>query len=226
MSKALESEYNAFSLTTALKPTEANGVQEIDHSSITPPLALSVDPSASADTMTTTSNTQWSKMFGGMTKGRQTEVIGKAIQQVQESNFRGLRKGPLVAELRRGLKGVLPTSDSAKFFLMQAAFDCSYRFTFRADRWHWPPYNPDIHWPSHPKWTVLKPDGSIVLTPLKKGESVGVRSPWHPLMARAKYKKPELVQMVRVLVGEVPPKAKADELYAMLVGKLQPLGQP
>lgn len=165
-------------------------------------------------------------MFSGMTKERQIEVIGKAIQQVQESNYRGLRKGSLVAELRRGLKDVLPTSDSAKFFLMQAAFGCGANFVFRADRWHWPAFRPDTNWPPHLKWTALKPDGSIALETPKRGESVGVESPWHPLKARGSYKKPELVEMVRVLVGEMPPKAKADELYAMLVGKLQPLGQP
>lgn len=212
MSKELEREYNVFSLTTALKPSPALAAPTAPNPS--PPLASSA----------LAGNTQWGKMFNGMTKDRQTEVIGKAIQQVQESNFRGLRKGPLVAELRRGLKGVLPTSDSAKFFLMQAAFDCGANFLFRADRWHYPHWNPTVPYPA--KWTVLKPDGSIVLETPKLGESVGVESPWHPLKARGGYKKPELVEMVRVLVGEVPPKAKADELYAMLVGKLQPLGQP
>lgn len=218
MSKALESEYNAFSLTTALKaqqPDPPDPPAQLTQPTTTFLLALSAPAG----------NTQWSKMFSGMTKKRQTEVIGKAIQQVQESNYRGLRKGPLVAELRRGLKGVLPASDSAKFFLMQAAFDCGYKFMFRADRWHWPRWIPTTLLPAS-KWTVLKPDGSIALETPNLGESVGVESPWHPLKARGGYKKPELVEMVRVLIGDVPPKAKADELYAMLVGKLQPLGQP
>lgn len=217
MSKELTQEYDAFSLTTALKPAAASAASTAPDSS--PPLASPTEASAS----------QWGKMFNSLTKERKDEVISKAIQQVQESNYRGLRKGPLVAELRRGLTGVLPMSGSAKFFLMQAAFDCGGHFVFQTDRWHWPPYSPSVNWPTHHKWTVLKPDGSVVLEKPKDNSSactVGVQSPWHPLKARAAYKKPELAKMVQVLVGEVPPKAKADELYAMLVGKLQPLGQP
>lgn len=212
MTKELTQEYNAFSLTTALKPPAAA------------PAAPPPSPSLAESGVS-----QWGKMFNGMTKERRNEVISKAIQRVQESNYRGLRKGPLVAELRRGLKGVLPMSGSAKFFLMQAAFDSGANFVFQADRWHWPPYSPSICWPMHHKWTVLKPDGSVVLEkPKERGSvcTVGVQSPWHPLKARGAYRKSQLVEMARVLVGEVPPKAKADELYAMLVGKLQPLGQP
>ena len=213
-------EYNAFSLTTALKPSDTP--KTYSQPTTTSPLASSANANVSGDV----GKTQWSKMFNGMTKDRRIEVIGKAIQQVQESNYRGLRKGPLVAELRRGLTGVLPTSDSAKFFLMQAAFDCGYQYMFRADRWHWPQRHSGVLPSTITKWTVLKPDGSITLETPKQGDSVGVENPWRPLKARGAYKKPELMEMVRILVGEVPPKAKADELYAMLVGKLQPLGQP
>lgn len=208
-------EYDAFSLTTVLKPAAA-------------PAAAPAAPDPSPP-LAESGASQWEKMFNSLTKERRDEVINKAIQQVQESNYRGLRKGPLVAELRWGLKGVLPTSGSAKFFLMRAAFDCGANFVFQADRWHWPPLRPSMHWPMHHKWTVLKPDGSVVLEkPKERGSActVGVQSPWHPLKARGAYKKPQLVEMVKVLMGEVPPKAKAHELYAMLVGKLQPLGQP
>jgi len=230
MSEELVRNYTAFSLTTMLMPTAPASplppspvtleAQQVNH--ITNPLPLA----SPSDANISTCDTQWSKMFNGMTKDRKAKVIGKAIQQVQELNYRGLRKGPLVAELRRGLKGVLPTSDSAKFFLMKAAFGCGSLFVFKTDYWHWPCIKPDIDWPSHQKWTVLKADGSIALETPKMEESVGVESPWHPLKARGAYKKPELMQMVRVLIGDVPPKAKVDELYAMLVGKLQPLGQP
>lgn len=223
MSEELVRKYNAFSLTKMLKlaapAVVAVEAQQADQPSTLPPLA------SPANIMASASETRWSKMFNGMKKERQTEVIGKAIQLVQESNYRGLRKGPLVSELRQGLKGVLPASDSAKFFLMQAAFDCGHKFMFRADRWHWPHWKPTTMLPAA-KWTVLKSDGSVALETPKVGESVGVESPWHPFKARGAYKKPELVEMVRVLIGEVPPKAKADELYAMLLGKLQPLGQP
>lgn len=223
MSKELLHEYNVFSLTIALMPFGVTEVEELNHIPTASPLASHV--SASAESKSTAKNTQWAKMIAGMTKERQAEVISKAIQQVQESNYRGLRKGALVAELRQGLKDELPISDSAKFFMMRAAFNCDYKFMFRSDCWHFPRVHPTVLIPAD-KWTVLKPDGSIALETPKLGDSVGVESPWHPLKARGAYKKPELMEMVQVLVGDVSPKTKADELYAMLVGKLHPLGQP
>jgi len=202
--------YNQYSFSTALPDDRSQ--------SATPAVLLPTTPPPLAS-----SDTQWSRMYRGLTAERQRELLEQAVIAVGEVKFRGLHKEPLLAELRRGLAGELPTSSSAKFFLMQAAIGPD-RFVFRCNNWYYPLVHACSKFPH--KCTTLKPDGAIAIEQMCHKGCAGIDNPWNPLKGRGAYKKPQLIAMVGQLFGEVPPRAKADELYAMLVGQFKPLEQP
>ncbi len=162
----------------------------------------------------------WERMFRGLTLQRQQELLTQAVAAVGDSKFHGLRKDPLLAELHRGLAGELPTSASAKFFIMQEAVGRE-EFAFRYGNWEYPKLGT-----GKTRCTTLKRDGGIAIESAPSTGCVRIENPWHPLRGRGAYKKPELASMVEALGGAPLPGAKADALYAMLVGKLEPLGQP
>lgn len=205
MAATLMEEYNSHSFSAAL----GDGANNTD-----PPSPLASDgPEASP----------WERMFRGLTSQRQQELLTSAVLAVGESKFRGLRKEPLLAELRRGLAGELPTSESAKFFVMQAAVGGD-RFAFRCGNWRYPKQGPGS---SVERLTAtLRADGGIAMEGAPASGCVAIENPWNPLRGRGAYKKPELVGMVQDLFGEAPQGAKADALYAMLAGQLRPLEQP
>ena len=191
--------------------------------------ALGLPPaSASASTSTNTPTplaiTQiqadsWQSLFAGLPSERRLELLIVAWQLITDTRCTGFNKSRALREVESGIEnpGQLPTSATAKFFIMKAAL--GDKFVFQYGSWIYP-----AGVDAGGTCTVLRDDGSIGIERIGPNGFVTTDNPWTPVRGRSAYKKPELVSMMQQLGAPVN-RAKADVLHAQLLGLVKPLPQ-